>query len=59
MKICHYTLMICCCLMTACNSDDPQFPIEETLTEELMLLQGITNPIRVEVKLLVSYRLWL
>jgi len=38
-----------CYLVTACGSKDPEFPIEETITPELMPLQGITNPIRVEV----------
>ena len=37
-------------LMVACSSSEPHFPFEETLTQELMPLQGITNPFVVEVK---------
>lgn len=43
-------LLLCCGLVAACRSADPIFPREETLTPELMPLQGITNPIRVEIK---------
>lgn len=42
--------MLCCSLIAACSSVDPQFPREETLAPELMPLQSITSPIRVEVK---------
>jgi hypothetical protein len=42
--------MLCGGLVAACSSADPGFPREETLTEELMPLQGITSPIRTEVK---------
>ena len=37
-------------LITACNSTDILFPKEDILLPELMPLQGITSPIRVEVK---------
>lgn len=46
----HFILMLYCSLITACSSADPNFSREETLAQELMPLQGITNPIRVEVK---------
>ena len=50
MKLSLFTLILCCGLVTACSSSDPNFPIEITLTQELMPLQGITSPLRVEVK---------
>lgn len=50
MRIFCFILMLCCGLVTACTSTDPVFPREETLTQELMSLQGITNPLRIEVK---------
>ncbi|MDR1115729.1 MAG: TolB-like 6-bladed beta-propeller domain-containing protein [Tannerella sp.] len=50
MRISHFILMLCCGLIAACSSADIGFPREETLTQELMPLHGITNPIRVEVK---------
>jgi hypothetical protein len=50
MRISHFMLILCYSLVAACNSVDPIFPREEILTQELMPLQGITNPIRVEVK---------
>jgi hypothetical protein len=50
MRIPYFILsLLCCGLIAACNSDDPKFPLEETLTSELMPLQGITNPMRIEV----------
>ncbi len=50
MRIIPFIQILCCCLLAACNSVEPNFPREETLAEELMPLQGITNPIRVEIK---------
>ena len=50
MRIYHFILMLCCGLVVACDSADPTFPCEETITQELMPLQGVTFPIRVEVK---------
>ena len=50
MKIFHFILTLCCGLVIACSSVDTHFPREETLTQELMPLQGITYPVRVEVK---------
>lgn len=50
MRIFHFILMLCCGLVTACSSSDSNFPQEKTLTQELMPLQGITSPVRVEVK---------
>jgi len=48
----YYILILCCGLFAACNSthEEPQFPFEETLTQELMPLQGITDPFMLEVK---------
>jgi hypothetical protein len=45
MRIYHFILMLFCGLVAACNSADPTFPCEETLTQELLPLQGITCPI--------------
>ena len=45
-----FILILCSCLAVACSTADLSFPREETLTPELMSLQGLTNPIRVEVK---------
>ena len=49
MRFSFFILLLCCGLIVSCNSADPIFPREETLTMELMPLQGITNPVRVEV----------
>lgn len=51
----HITLIfsiIFCLVLASCGggSKKPTFPIEETLTQELMPLQGITSPLIVEVK---------
>lgn len=38
-------------LITSCHSSpDTQFPKEETLAPELMPLQGITNPLKIDIK---------
>lgn len=50
MKIFHLIFMLCCGLIAACSSVTPDFPREETLTQELMPLQGLTSPLRIEVK---------
>lgn len=50
MRIPHFILILCCGLAVSCDSVEPIFPYEETLIQEFMPLQGITNPIRVEVK---------
>lgn len=50
MKTIHFILILCCSLIAACSSSDTTFPRNETLTQELMPLQGITSPLRVEVK---------
>ena len=42
-------MMLCCLLVIACNSANTQFLNEEIITQELMPLQGITYPVRVEV----------
>jgi len=44
-----FILILCCGILVACSSGDPKFPLEETLTQELMPLQGISNPGRIEV----------
>ena len=44
-------VLLCCGLMAACSANkDPQFPIEETIVQELMPLQGVTNPLLVNVE---------
>jgi len=43
-------LLLCSGLIISCNSGEIRFPIEKTLTQELFPLQGITDPVRVEVK---------
>lgn len=50
MKRPFFMLMLCYCLLAACNSREPKFPIEETLKQELISLQGITSPFMLEVK---------
>ncbi|MCS2893274.1 hypothetical protein NXY11_07800 [Parabacteroides faecis] len=50
MRIYSLMLVLCCGLIVACSSTGPDFPREETLVQELMPLQGITNPWKVEVK---------
>ena len=50
MRIFHFILVIFCGLVASCGSADTCFPREETLTQELMPLQGVTYPVRVEVK---------
>ena len=52
MRISHFMQILCCALFAACGSiaDEPKFPFEETITQELMPLQGITSPIMLEVK---------
>lgn len=50
MRILYFISFISYCLITACNSDVPHFPKEMNLSQELMPLQGLTSPIRVEVK---------
>lgn len=50
MKILPFILISCYGLLIACNPQDAIFPHEEILVQELMPLQGITNPMKVEVK---------
>lgn len=50
MKIIYFILIISSYLITACSSSVLHFPKEENLSPELMPLQGITSPIRVDVK---------
>ena len=51
MRILPHILMLCCGLFAACStgSKEPKFPREETLTQELMPLQGITSPLWLEI----------
>jgi len=50
MRFCHSILMLYYGLFVACSSVDTTFPREESISQELMPLQGITYPIRIEVK---------
>ena len=50
MRFPHFLLMLCYGLCASCSSVDTYFPREETLSQELMPLQGITCPVRIEVK---------
>ena len=50
MRVYLFILVLCCCLLASCSSIGSGFPLEETLTQELMPLQGITNPMVVEIK---------
>ena len=50
MRIIYIILVLCCGIIVACDSEDTTFPREETISQELMPLQGITYPIRVEVR---------
>jgi len=51
MKRIYFSLLIFCCgLYAACTSSNIDFPHEETLAFELMPLQGVTLPYRLEVK---------
>ena len=50
MRILQFIPILCCCLCIACCATDPTFPREETLTQELMPLQGITFAVNIEVK---------
>jgi hypothetical protein len=46
-----YIVLLCCGLMAACSAnEDLKFPVEETIMQELMPLQGVTNPFLTEVK---------
>lgn len=50
MRVYLFILILYCSLFTACSSVGAGFPLEETLVQELMPLQGITNPMVVEIK---------
>ena len=51
MKFSNLIVALCCGIITACSTTpNLDFPHEETLTPELMPLQGITNPWKVEIK---------
>lgn len=44
-------LLITCALQVACTSKkEPQFPLEKSIKQELMPLQGLTTPMLVEVR---------
>lgn len=51
-RVISFFPILFCLVLASCGggSKAPIFPIEETLTQELMPLQGITNPLIVEVK---------
>lgn len=40
MRVYLFILVLCCCLLASCSSIGSGFPLEETLTQELMPLQG-------------------
>lgn len=42
--------ILCCSLIISCSSVDLEFPCQDTLVPELMPLQGITDPMIIEVK---------
>ena len=51
MKNIYLLLALCLGLFAGCKPTDPQtFRIEKVLTPELMPLQGLTNPFRLEIK---------
>ena len=51
MKRIYFLLALCLGLLAGCKPTDPQtFRIEKVLTPELMPLQGLTNPFRLEIK---------
>ena len=50
MKIISLIFVILCSLVACTPSSVVVFPIDETLTPELMPLQGVTSPMRVEIK---------
>ena len=51
MKNIYFLLTLCLGLLAGCKPADPQaFRIEKVLTPELMPLQGLTNPFRLEIK---------
>ena len=51
MKNIYLLLALCFGLLTGCKPTDPQtFRIEKVLTPELMPLQGLTDPFRLEIK---------
>lgn len=50
MRIFRFFLILCYSLIIACNSADPSFCQEETLTPEPKPLHGITNILKLEVK---------
>ena len=50
MKIISLIFVILCSLVACTPSSVVVFPIDKTLTPELMPLQGVTSPMRVEIK---------
>ena len=51
MKRIYFLLALCLGLLTGCKPTDPQtFRSEKVLIPELMPLQGLTNPFRLEIK---------
>ena len=50
MKNIYLLLTVCLGLLAGCKPADPQaFRIEKVLTPELMPLQGLTEPFRLEI----------
>lgn len=50
MKISHLITLLCCGFAAACSTANHEFPREEVLKSELMPLQGLTYPGRIEIK---------
>ncbi|MDR1382148.1 MAG: TolB-like 6-bladed beta-propeller domain-containing protein [Tannerella sp.] len=51
MRFSCFILILCCGLVASCSRPaDTAFPREETLTQDLMPLQGVTFPVKVDVK---------
>ena len=50
MRFYHLLLILCSSLFVACSTDTVTFPYENTLTPKLIPLQGVTFPVRFEVK---------
>lgn len=50
MRISHLIFILYCGLAASCSFIEPKFSVEETLSQELMPLQGVTNPLRIEIK---------
>lgn len=50
MRTIKFFVTVCCLVLAACTEHNPDFPFEETVKQELMPLQGITNGFSMDVK---------